>query len=184
MVNCTEGSPVQIRTATHWLQIDCSMITLLPVLSPKSILPSPWAHWAFISTEKKIRRAFQKSFPFFFYFLKISEVWNFMTRYFVSIVCSCVQNVISRTRQINAYHIAVRNWIRVLPWHNTHTHTHTHIHTHTTHTYTHTHIPTHTHIHIHTHTHTQTQTRPFIYSHIKHKTQCAICMLATVTEVC
>jgi hypothetical protein len=52
VVNCTEGSPVKIRTASHWIRIDCSMIAPPPVLSPSSILPSPSTHWAFISTEK------------------------------------------------------------------------------------------------------------------------------------
>ena len=89
-----------------------------------------------ISTEKNSACIWKKKGSFF-YFLKFSEVWNVVTRYFVSIVCSYGQNVISRTGQFIAYHIAVRNRIRLLPAHyKTHTYTHPHI---TKHTHTHTH---------------------------------------------
>jgi hypothetical protein len=74
-----------LQTPPHWNQIDSSITTLLPVLSPSNILPPLFSHFAIISCQEKFnvnfknviskeKNAFLKSRK-----LKLCNLWSVCT---------------------------------------------------------------------------------------------------------
>lgn len=59
-----QGSPNETHTSTHSNLISCGMTTLLPLLSPSSILVPPLSHYAFIPARKNLAHISHRLFIF------------------------------------------------------------------------------------------------------------------------
>jgi len=86
-VFATQGSPVEIQTSAHWSVICRSMTALPPVLSPCSILPSPFSHCASIPARYNSSSFVKMLLIHWFCFFKLALSLRF--RKLKSRVCSC-----------------------------------------------------------------------------------------------
>jgi hypothetical protein len=72
-----QGIPVEIQTATYWGLVSCSIMALLPLLLPISILPPHSSHSVLIPTRKNM--ACIMKVLFLFHFFKNHVIWNYIS---------------------------------------------------------------------------------------------------------